>query len=84
MTKKHIPTWKDRVLAKMKTARSFSDLFTPMPAEKPQGAYVEIGEWSQANNEFLWEGQGTLLVAPDGRVFIALGVPPEQIPDGGD
>jgi hypothetical protein len=83
-TTNNVPAWKAQVLAQLESARSFADLLAPLPAKKPQGAYVEIGEWDQVSDAYPWEGQGDLLLAPDGQVFVALNVPPEQIPDGGD
>lgn len=83
-TTKNVSAWKAQVLAKLDSARSFADLLAPLPAEKPQAAYVEIGEWKQETDAYPWEDQGDLLLAPDGQVFVALNVPPEQLPDGGD
>jgi len=54
-------------------AEVFEDLFQPLPDDKAQGGYLEIGEWNPVTETYPWEGYVDLLLGPGGQVWAKVG-----------
>jgi hypothetical protein len=64
------------------SAPPFETLFQGVPENKPNGGFLEVGEWN--GKEFSFETQVTFGVGPDGKVWAQVCNTPGELPDAGD
>lgn len=61
------------------SAAPFETLFRGVPENKPNGGFLEVGEWN--GKEFSFETQVTFGVGPDGKVWAQVCDTPGELPD---
>lgn len=64
--------------------KPFAEMFQPVPDDKAQGGFIEIGQYDQAAGAYSFEGTVSLIVGPDGRVYALVADSPDELPPMGE